>query len=81
MRIHELTNVVRFKHALYYSVDGNFTQNMKDKGTDVDDLPLTRGAAYFADELDAKTYFAAQVKHNNQEVRVLIFYDKATGNN
>ena len=31
---------------------------MKDKGTDAEDLPLTIGAGYFANELDAKEYFA-----------------------
>ena len=42
---------------MYHAVDGNFTQSMKDKGTDVDNLPLTLGASYFADEEDAATYF------------------------
>lgn len=67
MAMHELMNVVRYLHALYHSVDGNFTQNMKDKGTDVDDLPLTMGAGYFANELDTKTFFA-QDKPTEKEV-------------
>ncbi|KAI0692086.1 hypothetical protein BC835DRAFT_1307278 [Cytidiella melzeri] len=44
--------------ALYHAVDGNFTQNLKDKGSDDRDFPLTLGAGYFANENNAKTYFA-----------------------
>ncbi|KAI0686739.1 hypothetical protein BC835DRAFT_1287652 [Cytidiella melzeri] len=49
----------QYLDALYHAVDGNFTQNMKDKGSDEHDLPLTLGSAYFANEHDAKQYFAA----------------------
>ncbi|KAI0084023.1 hypothetical protein BDY19DRAFT_899301 [Irpex rosettiformis] len=52
--------------ALYHAVDGNFTQNLKDKGSDADDLPLTLGAGYFADEHDAKKYFAKVSAPKNQ---------------
>ncbi|KAI0697385.1 hypothetical protein BC835DRAFT_1227409, partial [Cytidiella melzeri] len=48
----------QFLDALYHAVDGNFAQNMKDKGSDGNDLPLTLGSAYFANEHDAKEYFA-----------------------
>ena len=54
-----MTWLSRYLDALYHAVDGNFTQNLKDKGSDQDDLPLTLGAGYFANEHDAKKYFAA----------------------
>ncbi|KAI0697693.1 hypothetical protein BC835DRAFT_1269999 [Cytidiella melzeri] len=44
--------------ALYHAVDGNFTPNLKDKGSDNRDFPLTLGAGYFANKNNAKTYFA-----------------------
>ncbi|KAI0088586.1 hypothetical protein BDY19DRAFT_891138 [Irpex rosettiformis] len=56
----------QYLDALYHAVDGNFTQNMKDKGTDIDDLPLTLGAAYFADELDTKWYFSVMPAPQSQ---------------
>ncbi|KAI0093358.1 hypothetical protein BDY19DRAFT_859710, partial [Irpex rosettiformis] len=56
----------QYLDALYHAVDGNFTQNMKDKGTDADDLPLTLGAAYFADELDTKRYFSVMPAPRSQ---------------
>ena len=39
---------------------------MKDKGSDVDDQPLTLGAAYFAHEHDAKKYFSVMPPPKNQ---------------
>ncbi|KIP01467.1 hypothetical protein PHLGIDRAFT_123325 [Phlebiopsis gigantea 11061_1 CR5-6] len=44
------TEELRFLDALYYSIDGNFHANLKDKPFDKDDVPLTKGAGYFADE-------------------------------
>ncbi|KAI0701514.1 hypothetical protein BC835DRAFT_1411424 [Cytidiella melzeri] len=49
----------QYLDALYHAVDDNFTQNTKDKGSDEHDLPLMLGSAYFANEHDAKQYFAA----------------------
>ncbi len=46
----------RFLDALFHAVDGNFTQNQKDKKMDIDDFPLTLGAAYFANESDVSLF-------------------------
>ena len=40
----------RFLDALFYAIDGNFHSNQKDKLSDPDDVPLSSGAGYFADE-------------------------------
>ena len=53
-----LTCYVRFLDALYYSIDGNFHANLKDKRFDKDDVPLTKGAGYFADEDVFSAYVA-----------------------
>ncbi|KAI0338086.1 hypothetical protein BDW22DRAFT_1338518 [Trametopsis cervina] len=45
--------------ALYHAIDGNFVQNLKDKGSDAADFPLTLGAGYFAHEVDSMEYFGA----------------------
>ncbi|PCH40637.1 hypothetical protein WOLCODRAFT_45431, partial [Wolfiporia cocos MD-104 SS10] len=37
----------RYLDALFHTVDGNFHQNMREKPSDPDDRPLTKGAAYF----------------------------------
>ncbi len=42
--------------ALFHAIDGNFTQNQKEKKTDEDDFPLSLGAAYFANEIDVAKY-------------------------
>lgn len=48
---------VRFLDALFHAVDGNFSQNMKNKNSDPNDIPLTSGgSAYFAYEKDVATY-------------------------
>ena len=39
-----------FLDALFHAVDGNFSQSKKQKNTDPNDVPLTAGAAYYADE-------------------------------
>lgn len=44
--------------ALYHAIDGNFSQSKKDKNTDPDDVPLTLGGAYFANERDVNTIIA-----------------------
>lgn len=44
--------------ALYHAIDGNFSQSKKDKNTDPDDVPLTLGGAYFANEKDVNTIIA-----------------------
>ena len=46
--------------ALFYAVDGNFHSNLKKKPMDEDDFPLSKGAAYFADE-DAFAQFSARL--------------------
>ena len=46
----EYLNILRFLEALYYSIDGNFHASLKDKPFDPEDVPLTKGAGYFADE-------------------------------
>ncbi|GJE98479.1 hypothetical protein PsYK624_147110 [Phanerochaete sordida] len=51
----ERNEELRFLDALFYAVDGNFHANLKDKRMDHEDFPLSKGAAYFADE----TAFAA----------------------
>lgn len=42
--------VPRFMDALFYAIDGNFHNNQKEKLFDPDDVPLSSGADYFADE-------------------------------
>ncbi len=55
---------------MYHAVDGNFSQNMKNKRSDVDDVPLTAGgSAYFADEKDVATYLK-NVPKSKPEVSV-----------
>ena len=54
--------------ALFYAVDGNFHANLKEKPYDKDDTPLSKGAAYFADE-DAFAAFAAELGPLQPEVR------------
>lgn len=44
---------------LYFTIDGNFHQNLKNKRHDRLDFPLTRGAAYFANKDDWVKYQAA----------------------
>lgn len=41
---------------MFYAIDGNFHQNMKEKPSDPDDYPMTKGAAYFANEDQFKSY-------------------------
>ncbi|THG97971.1 hypothetical protein EW026_g4122 [Hermanssonia centrifuga] len=47
---------MKFMDALFHAIDGNFTQNQKEKKTDEDDFPLSLGAAYFANEIDVAKY-------------------------
>ncbi|KAF7796946.1 hypothetical protein EIP86_008132 [Pleurotus ostreatoroseus] len=48
---------LKFLDALFHAVDGNFSQNMKNKKSDPNDVPLTSGgSAYFAYEKDVATY-------------------------
>ncbi len=55
--------------VLYHAVDGNFSQNMKDKNSDMDDIPLTTGgSAYYAFEKDVETYLR-NVPKGPREVR------------
>jgi hypothetical protein len=42
--------------ALMHAVDGNFVNNLKDKNVDPHDVPLTMGAAYFANEKEFAEY-------------------------
>ena len=48
--------MLRFLHALFVAIDGNFVSNRKDKNTDPDDFPLSKGAGYFVNEDDVKVY-------------------------
>lgn len=43
-----MTNL-SFINALFYTFDGNFRSNQKNKPMDPNDTPLTGGAGYFAD--------------------------------
>lgn len=47
---------IRFQDAFFYSIDGNFQQNQREKPMDAHDFPLTKGAAYFAHEDDFTRY-------------------------
>ncbi|EKM57428.1 uncharacterized protein PHACADRAFT_192577 [Phanerochaete carnosa HHB-10118-sp] len=51
---------LKFLDALFYAIDGNFHVNLKDKRMDIEDFPLSKGAAYFADE-DAFAGFSAKL--------------------
>ena len=44
--------------ALFYSIDGNFHANLKDKPLDLADFPLTKGGGYFANEDAVEAYQA-----------------------
>ena len=45
-----ILKTARFKHMLFYSKDGNFHQCQHSKKMDPNDVPLTKGASYFAHE-------------------------------
>ncbi|RDX45950.1 hypothetical protein OH76DRAFT_1356862, partial [Lentinus brumalis] len=45
-----------FIDALFHTTDGNFQQNQKMKPLDPDDVALTMGACFFANEKDFATY-------------------------
>lgn len=53
----------RFKHAFYYTVDGNFKLKRKTKRGDPLDVPLTSGAAYFAPEEVFGLYYEVMKDH------------------
>ncbi|RDX46393.1 hypothetical protein OH76DRAFT_1356133 [Lentinus brumalis] len=55
-----------FLDALFHTCDGNFQQNQKMKPMDEEDLPLTLGACFYADERDFATYLA-QYKRKQKE--------------
>lgn len=62
-------HVTRFLDALFYAIDGNFHANLKgNKRIDEDDFPLSKGAAYFANE-DAFAAFSATLPPLGPEVR------------
>lgn len=42
--------------ALFYSIDGNFRQSLRNKPMDKNDVPMTEGAAYFSSNKDFKKY-------------------------
>lgn len=65
-----LTSFARFLDALFYAVDGNFHANLKKNPLDEDDVPLSKGAAYFADE-DAFAEFIETLGPLEGEVRGL----------
>ncbi|KAJ3557540.1 hypothetical protein NM688_g1418 [Phlebia brevispora] len=43
----------------FYAVDGNFVSNQKEKRRDLNDFPLSMGAAYFAHERETAKYIAS----------------------
>ena len=47
--------------ALYYSIDGNFHANLKDKPFDKSDFPITNGGGPMVEQTDAEK-FKAKVK-------------------
>ena len=62
----------RYLHALFVAIDGNFVSNRKDKISDPEDFPLSKGAGYFVNEDDAKRYEAGQGEFK-AEVGSLLF--------
>ena len=42
--------------ALFYAIDGNYHQHQRKKPSDPHDFPLTKNAAYFANEDDYDKY-------------------------
>ena len=54
--LHSTDILVRFLHALFYAIDGNFVSNQKDKNTDSEDFLLSMGGGYFINENDARKY-------------------------
>ncbi len=61
-------NHYRHVDALHLSMDGNFHFNLKNKHSDLADLPLTMGASYFAHEEDFAKYLAKLPKQKEKEV-------------
>ncbi|PIL28189.1 hypothetical protein GSI_09726 [Ganoderma sinense ZZ0214-1] len=55
-----------YMDALHFCIDGNFHFNLKPKHTDPNDYPLTKGAAYFANEDDFKHYIATTKPYPNE---------------
>ena len=47
-------------------MDGNYHFNLKSKRTDKDDVPLTKGAAYFANEDDAQRFLGKAPRPTNE---------------
>ena len=68
----------RFLDALFYAIDGNFHATLKDKRSDPDDFPLSKGSAYFADE-DAFKAFAAKLPPLGPDVRQPYLIDSWRG--
>ena len=68
-----LTQTIRYIHMLSYSKDGNFQQHQHDKKMDMKDIPLTKGAAYYADE-DEYTEFQQCMKDLEADVEVSYSY-------
>lgn len=66
--------------ALFHAIDGNFVSNQKDKKRDLEDFPLTMGAAYFVDEKDAKVFqsklgpFVLEVRRERDQPYMLLSY-------
>ncbi len=46
----------RYLDALFHTIDGNFQHMQKMKPMDMNDMPLTTGAAYYANERDYTTF-------------------------
>ncbi|TCD62264.1 hypothetical protein EIP91_007122 [Steccherinum ochraceum] len=57
----------KFLDAFFYAKDGNFRSNQKQKDMDPLDFPLTKGAAYFANE-DAFNFFVKTTGTDDAEV-------------
>ena len=75
-----LTCLASYVDALFHAIDGNFVSNQKDKKRDLEDFPLTMGAAYFVDEQDVKVFqsklgpFVLEVRTKPVQPRVFSSY-------
>ncbi|KIP12369.1 hypothetical protein PHLGIDRAFT_113846 [Phlebiopsis gigantea 11061_1 CR5-6] len=63
---------LRFLDALYYSIDGNFHANLKEKPGDENDFPLSKGAGYFANEDAVAAYLQTQASGLQRWIDLLV---------
>lgn len=62
----------RFLDALFYTIDGNFHANLRNKRMDLEDFPLSKGVAYFANE-DAYAAYSKELPPLQAEVSPELF--------